>query len=203
MASLKSLFDRLPGLRSADDFSVIIPELKNRLDVVEAEADDLKKELEDALFVSTDAQAEVTAKIDANRQEQEKLRLAITGAEARRQEAARAEAAAQLEERMAQAKKLQAKQRDDYIEIHKHLSAVATLAKSILDSEKELAESNRLALVAGRRDLYVTNAWTLVSQLFGHQGHVEEHLSNLRINGYFPTRHKEGPALARMKEVKL
>ncbi|MBI5260864.1 MAG: hypothetical protein HY852_03480 [Bradyrhizobium sp.] len=204
MSLMKSLLDRLPTLRNSQDFSVIIPELQQRLDLVEAEADDLKVDLENSLFESPEKLNAVKARIAANLAEQEELKIAISGAERRHQDAIRAETAAEVERRMKEAKKLQATLRTDYIQLHEHLDAATKLLLDIRKRENEVKSANELAAHHKRTDLIVRSPWWHLGQMIGHAGHNEEYpLTGILIRGYFPNKHPDGPALARMKEVKL
>jgi hypothetical protein len=204
MALLKSLLDRLPTLRNSQDFSAVIPELQERLDLVETQADDLKTDLENSLFVSAEKRDQVRAKVAANLAEQEELRLAIAGAERRQQEAAKAETMAEVERRAKEAKKAQSTLLNDYIQLHAHLDAATKLISEIRRNEDALNSANSLAASHKRPDLQVRSPWWHLNQLIGHAGHANEYPPYaFSIQGYFPNRHPQGPALARMKEVKL
>ena len=204
MALLKSLLDRLPTLRSSLDFSDVIPELHDRLSLLEAEADDLKVDLENSLFESAEKRNAVRAKVAANAAEREELKIAIAGAERRKKEAADAELMASVEQKAKEAKKIQVALLDEYLQLHEHLDAASKLLGSIRNHEVEIQSANALAGQHKRGDLIVRSPWWHVNELIGHAGHSEEYpLNGIVIRGYFPNRHPNGPALARMKEVKL
>ncbi|WP_375308407.1 hypothetical protein WI560_13575 [Bradyrhizobium sp. A11] len=206
MALMKAILDRLPALRNSQDFSTIIPELQDRLSIVEAEADDLKSELEDALFATPEKANEVRKRIAANQTEQEELRIAIVGAERRQREAVAAEQMAGIEKRAAGARKIQRDLREQYIELHGHLEAARMLLGKIGPAEAELQAVQVLVSQHKRTDLIVRSPWWHLRSVWGEaiSGHVNEYpLQGISIVGYFPNRHPDGPALARMHEVKL
>lgn len=206
MALMKAFLDRLPSLRNSQDFSTIIPELQDRLSIVEAETNDLKVELEDALFASAEKAEEVKRRIAANQVEQDELRIAIAGAERRHKEAVAAELAAGIEKRASGARKVQRALREQYIELHGHLEAVRKLLIEIGAGEAELQSVLALVSQHKRTDLIVRSPWWHLRSVMGDAvaGHANEYpLHSISIGGYFPNRHPDGPALARMPEVKL
>jgi paraquat-inducible protein B len=203
MALLKSLLDRLPALRKSQDFSVIIPELRERLDIVEAQADDLTVDLENSLFESAEKRSSVRAQIDANRAEQEELKLAIAGAERRQAEAAKAETMAEVERSASEARKTQAELLDNYIQLHEQLDAVARLLDVIRRKENVLNSHYKFAGAHRRDDLQVRSPWRLLLDLIGGHDNWPSPLG-YNITGYFPPLpNGKPPLLARMKEVKL
>lgn len=202
MTLLHTFLERLPKLRSSQDFAVIIPELRNRLSIIEAEGDDLKIDLENSLFESAERRTSVRAEISANLAEQEELRLALTGAEHRRLQAQHDEMGAEVERRMKDAKNTQLKLRDSFIGLDKHLSEAVKLIEYIQSAERKLAGENAFAREHGRGELQVENPLSLLRRLFGHDGHVFEHPNQYSIPGYLP-KHPDGPGLSRMKDVVL
>ena len=206
MALMQAILDRLPTLRNSQDFSTIIPELQDRLSVVEAEADDLLAEREEALFATPEKREAVRKKVAANQAEQEELRIAIAGAERRQKEAAFAEEQAGLEKKTEAARKTQAELLGYYIKLHEHFEAATKLLTDIRSREQQLQSHIALVSHHKRNDLIVRSPWWHLSSVWGDaiQGHVNEYpVSSVSIVGYYPHRHPDGPALSRMKQVKL
>ncbi|MEZ5901675.1 MAG: hypothetical protein R3D51_19520 [Hyphomicrobiaceae bacterium] len=210
MALMKAILDRLPTLRNSQDFATAALELKERLGRVQAEADGLKAAHEDALFGNPAALNDVKSKIAANQAEQEELRIAIAGAERRRREAVEAEKNADLEKRAGEARRVQKLLLGQYCEINEHLVAVGDLLKSINEGESVLLEYNAFinASESARKDhLRVPSPLSHLPSVYEERQRARVsfeagHVRRLSIQGYFPP-HPDGPALSRMKQVKL
>ncbi|WP_298244821.1 hypothetical protein [uncultured Bradyrhizobium sp.] len=205
MNLISSLLDKLPKLKTAAEFAAVLPELEDQLLAAEAAEVDLNERLGIASFESPAKVEEVEKAIAENKALQNRLRAQIKEADRRRQEAAAAELGAAIEKRMKDAKKLQAKLRGAYINLDSHLSAAGPLVDEICSDEEELREFNKFAVDNGRPDLVVASPWEKLMQLIGDSGQASETPRQGYANGvrgYFP-RHPRGPAMARMKEVKL
>lgn len=204
MDAITKIFGKLSGLKKSAEFEDVIPELNDQLETAEITGEDLKLKLEAVIFEQPDRLPVIRAELAQNAADQEALRLAITGAERRQQDAVKAEAEAQLEYRVNEVRKDQHALLANYVDLDKHLAAAAKLLFKIRAQEHALQNSNHVVGERNRRDLIVRSPWWHLSQLFGHGGHAEEYpLNGVNIRGYFPNPHPDGPALARMKEVKL
>lgn len=209
MSTFREIFKKLSSLKKAAEFESIIPVLQNQLAIAEVAADDLRDRLEAALFESPDKIDSIRQEIAANTADQESLRAATSGAERRRQEAAAAEEMASLEQRMKEAKRAQSALLADYVSLDGHLTAASKLLGSIRQREGELRAANDRAQQHKRGDLVVRSPWWhMINDVWKLQGPQSENraeefpLTGIHIRGYFPA-HPSGPALSRMKEVKL
>lgn len=205
MNLISSLLDKLPKLKTAAEFAAVLPELEDQLLAAEAAEVDLNERLGIASFESPAKVEEVEKAIVENKALQNRLRAQIKEADRRRQEAAAAELGAAVEQRMKEAKKLQAKLRLAHINLHSHLEAAGPLIDEIRKDEDELKSFNQFAVDNGRADLVVASPWEKLMELIGDHGQATEtpRMGYLNaVQGYFP-RHPRGPAMARMKEVKL
>lgn len=205
---LKSIFERLPKLRTAQEFSSILPEMLDRLDAIDAEEDDLEKELGKASFDAPDKAEAISGKIASLIVERKKLKASLAEAERRQREAAAAEQSAELERSAAEARKIQRDLRAAYIDLDERFSAVAKVLSEIRKGEAELQSHNTLVVQHQRKELIVRSPWWHLTRVWEekHQNRVaNEHslISNAAIQGYYPHMHPDGPALSRMKQVKL
>ena len=105
---------------------------------------------------------------------------------------------------MKEAKLVQVKVRDRYVELDKHLVASCELIASIIEGEREIVLANQFAHSNGYSELQLAQPTNRLDNLIEEaRSQFSEHPSNFRIPGYYPMRHPKGPALGRMKDVKL
>lgn len=203
---LKALSERLSKLKKSEEFAKVVPELEENLLAAEAEAGELRDALERALFESPQRAELLEQQISENEKARRNLQAAIAGAERRKQEAAAVEVAADLERRSKEARKVQSVLLARYLELDTHLSAAATLLGEIGNHEAELQSHHMLVSQHKRDDLTVRSPWSHLCLLFGDHAvarSTEYPVTNVTIPGYYPRRHSDGPALERMKDVKL
>ena len=204
MKFIVELSKKLSNLKKSSEFVEAVGSMEGELSALEASADDLKEAYEAALFESPEKVSTLDQQIQENREKQARLRRAVELSKVRLVEIRKAEELAEVESRLIEARKAQAKLKGDYIQLHEHLTAVSELLSDIRRGEDVLRGANELAARHGLAKSSVRSPWWHLGQLIGHAGHVEEYpLTGTLIRGYFPSRHPDGPALQRMKEVKL
>ncbi len=205
MGLLDELSKRLSKLKTSSELADVIPDLEAQLLAAEASEFDLEKQLSNALFDSPASAKGISEKIAANQEEQRTLRAAVAGAERKRELAHKAEQTAVIENKLRQAKQAQSSVREQYIELHKHLSEVERLVEAIIQGEFLIKEANDLAISTKLTDVRVAQPASMLDALIGVNrplAQMEQHPSTYRIPGYRP-KSAHGPALARMSEVVL
>ncbi len=155
------IFDRLKGLKTAASFAELIPQLEADLAAAVAEVRNLEGKREDAIFSEGEAGiAKLQIAIAAAKERAETLRIAVDGAERRKQEAEAAEKASALEARSREAAKLAGRERQLLRQWHAAAVKLADLTAAIEDVQKDIASENAHFSAAGRPDLKVPNVRT-------------------------------------------
>lgn len=202
MTALRSLIDKLSGLKHSDDFIAAIPELERNLHLLEKTASDLANQLETALFESPDQADTIRKAIAENRDQRETLLAAISGATKRKAAAVEREKQAAVENLAEKGKELQKEIRANYIRLHDLFRSAVDVIRSIRRSKVKLQEVRSAIVDSGGRCSDLSDPFNLLSNLVGSNGHGDP-ISSTLIDYLEPHAHPNGPILARMKDVKL
>ena len=151
-----SIIQKLRGLSKSSEYEAAIPDLEAGLEAAEALLPDLRTAHEQAIFDGTDREVKATeeaikdhvAKIDT-------LRIALKGAERRKQEALNRERRDELEVTMQAAQAAASELENEYRRFAKAARSVCDARKAILDLRARISGANNVAGSQGATELMV------------------------------------------------
>ena len=150
--------------KTANDFETRIVEVETALTTARNKVADLEAKREHAIFDGVGDPDKITAELTAARADIETLTIALAGAQKRKAEAAERERNAGVERHMAEAKPIEAEERELLVAYHKQTSALADTLGRLGDTRKRREQANQFAVSNGRPDLQLDDVYAKLTE---------------------------------------
>jgi chromosome segregation ATPase len=175
--------DKLRSLNSADELDQAATDLQAEIAAAEARLEELRGKKEAAIFEGSDKdRKELRTQIRDAEEDLDDKRVALAGAERRRDEARQRERDDQVQARMKQAGQVKKQLEGEYARFHALAAEIAETAKAIAAGKRELGDANEYARTNGRPDLAIGSVLNDVAQVTGRE--VRDPTIDMKIYGY-------------------
>ena len=196
MNAITNILKRLPKAKTSADFDAALADLETEHASALAAVGDLESQREDLIFTGGDLAA-LEADISTAEGRVKTLAVAMEGARKRREQAAEAEAQAELEAVADKARKLNKTLRARLIDFGKVAEELAGHAETIKGLREQIAATNSRVRVCGRADLVARDPFNALAEVVERQ--VTDPVKGLNIPEFYPRRADgDGPALLRL-----